>query len=243
MFLTQKEGDTQENAVSLWALESVVPGRAFTRRFYFSMAKLKPHHHITLKSTLKADLKMWLAFLDHPSIFCCPFMDMSKTLNSREVNMYSDASRNHRLGFGVYCQKDWTMQQWQKSFIVKHRPSIAYLELFALVAGVRMWLYRFKNSRITVFCDNMSVVHMVNKNTSHCPKCLILIRMLVLHSMKLNVRVFARHVDTKANRAADLLSRLKIVKFWDEFGHKFNVSSTQVHSDMWPMEKVWNREF
>ena len=69
------------------------------------------------------------------------------------------------------------------------------------------------NQRIVLFCDNQAVVSMINNNTSSCKNCLVLIRMLVLHSMKLNTRVFARYVSSRANKNADLLSRLKVQEF------------------------------
>ena len=209
--------------------KSVIPGRAFTRRLYFSTAKvLKPHHHIRLTKILKADLEMWLTFLSHPSVYCRSFLDMTHTLTAEDVLMYSDASRNPKLGCGAFCQRDWMVQQWDHSFIQEREPSIAYLELFAVLTAVKLWLNRFRNKRIVLFCDNISVVHMINKNTSNCPNCLILIRLLVLESMRLNVRVYAKHVDTKSNRAADLLSRLKISKFWQEYGQFFHRSSTRM---------------
>ena len=61
----------------------VVPGRAFTRRFYnhFSSA-MKPHHHINLSKDIKADLLVWQTFLKHPTVFCRPFMDFSEILTA-----------------------------------------------------------------------------------------------------------------------------------------------------------------
>ena len=55
----------------------VITGRAFTRRLYAYTAndKLKPHHHIRVNSEMKRDLQMWLTFLEHPSVFCRPFLD------------------------------------------------------------------------------------------------------------------------------------------------------------------------
>ena len=54
-------------------------------------------------------------------------------------------------------------------------PSIQYLELFALVAAVLAWISRFQNRSVTIFCDNQSVVAMVNNTTSKCINCMTLI--------------------------------------------------------------------
>ena len=46
----------------------------------------------------------------------------------------------------------------------KYNPSIEYLELFALTAAVLTWGSKLKNRRITIFCDNLSVVCMINND-------------------------------------------------------------------------------
>ena len=64
----------------------IIPGRAFTRRLYMYTAndKLKPHHHIRVNAEMRSDLTMWLTFLQHPSVFCRPFLDFSKVLVADE---------------------------------------------------------------------------------------------------------------------------------------------------------------
>ena len=59
----------------------VIPGRAFTRRLYAYTAndKLKPHHHIRVNDDMRSDLEMWLTFLNHPAVFCRPFLDFSSS--------------------------------------------------------------------------------------------------------------------------------------------------------------------
>ena len=82
----------------------VVPGRAFTRRLYAYTAsdKLKPYHHIRVNAEMKADLRMWLTFLQHPAVFCRPFMDFSKFLVADEIDMYSNASG--KIGQRTTCR-------------------------------------------------------------------------------------------------------------------------------------------
>ena len=173
---------------------SVFPGRAFTRRLYSHTKgcnKLKPHHHLRVTSDMREDLTMWSRFLNDPSVYCRGFMDFDNTWNADQIAMYSDTSKNPDLGYGAVCQDSWTYGQWDSDFMVLD-PSIEYLELYALVVGVVNWIHRFSNRRIILFCDNQSVVSMVNKTTSSCLKCLKLIRILVFHSLKCNVRVYAR---------------------------------------------------
>ena len=120
----------------------------------------------------------------------------------------------------------------------EHEPSIEYLELFAVLATVLNWLERFRNQRIVLFCDNQAVVSVINNNTSSCPNCLTLIRLLVLHSMKMNTRVFATYITSKNNKNADLLSRLKV----DEFRRRNPGADLQpmaINESIWPLNKLW----
>ena len=198
---------------------AVVPGRAFTRRLYMytksQQGKLKAHHHIKINHEMREDLNMWIKFLQHPTAYCRPFLDFSQGyLEADTIQMYSDASRNFSLGFGGICEDCWMFGQWpQGEFMKETNPSIEYLELYTVLATVLNWIHRFKNSRVVLFCDNQSVVSMINNSTSSCKNCLALIRILILHSLTVNVRVFAQHLTSKANKNADLLSRLKIAEF------------------------------
>ena len=220
---------------------AVVPGRAFTRRLYLmtkGTQNLKPHHHLRIKPEIKKDLEMWSTFLQHPTCYSRPFLDFDVTNNATEISMFSDASRNRRLGFGSICQDSWTYLQWDEVFMIKNDPSIEYVELFAVLVSVKNWLDRFRNQRIVLFCDNQAVVSMINNNTSSCPNCLALIRILVLHSMIVNTRVFATYISSRANKSADLLSRLRIQKF-KSLNPNVDENMTPIPTELWPMDKIW----
>ena len=186
----------------------IIPGCTFTRRMYaYTAGTLMPHHHIRITKELRLDLEMWHLFLQHPSAFCRPFMDYNAVLTAEDVNMYSDAAGNKFLGFAATCQKSWLFNAWDPHFIERCKPSIEYLELYAVATGIVTWIHRFKNKRIYLFCDNMSVVAMINSTTSSCKQCMVLIRIIVLYSLMEEVRVYAKHVRGSSNIFSDLLSR------------------------------------
>ena len=97
-------------------------------------------------------------------------MDFSKDLSTTEIEMFSDSSKNPELGFGGVCGNSWMFDKWDSDFVRDSDPSIAFLELYALVATVLNWISRFKDRRVVLFCDNQSVVQMVNNTTSSCKK-------------------------------------------------------------------------
>ena len=123
---------------------AIVPGRAFTHRLNaYTKGTLKPHHHIRITQEIRLDLEMWKSFLHHPSIFARPFLDFTKTAVT--IPMYSDASKNLKLGFGATCETHWCYSQWNIDFILQRNPSIEYLELYALVVAVVLLINSYKN--------------------------------------------------------------------------------------------------
>ena len=101
-----------------------------------------------------------------------------------------------------------------REFILKNRPSINYLELYAVAVAVNSWIYKYKNQRIIIFCDNMSVVNMLNNSSSKCKNCMVLIRIITLKALTFNVKINANHIAGKLNLYSDYLSRLKYKEFW-----------------------------
>ena len=187
---------------------AIVPGRAFMRRLYNNTKGVqRAEHYVRICKQFKADLKLWQVFLLHPTAYARPFIDFETIQQAKQVEVYSDASRNSLLGCGGHNGKSWFVKRWDQSFILEFQPSIAYLELYALTVGMHLWVEQFANNRIIIFCDNLSVVYMVNTQTSSCKKCMTLIRLLVLQQLLHNVRIFARHVPTELNVLSDSLSR------------------------------------
>ena len=220
---------------------AIYPGRAFTRRLYACVKhEMKPHHHVKLSAENRADMETWVKFLKHPSVYCRSFMDFAEITHADELNFYSDASLNPFLGMGARCYRSWMYQAWNADFVIKRSPSIEYLELFALTAAILTWVHRFRNRRIILFCDNQSVNAMVNHTTSKCKNCMVLIRLIVLHSLIHNVRIYCRYVESRKNVEADLLSRLRIQKFKEVTANQnMEDEPTPVPDSIWPIETIW----
>ena len=219
----------------------IVPGRTFLRRLYAAGAHLSnPNHHLPVSSEMKTDLKLWLAFLKTPTAYSRPFLDFEE-VTSRDIDFYTDASRNSHLGCGGINGQDWFIMQWEEAFIEKFEPSIAYLELYAVIVGVVNWISKYKNQRITIFCDNQSVIQMINNCTSKCKNCMVLIRILVLQCLLNNTKISAKYVRSEHNTFADLLSRLKYKQFWRTARAQdriFSKKPTEIPEDL-EMRNLW----
>ena len=221
----------------------VVPGRAFVTRLYSMTGtgskdkKLKPHHHVRITEEHRLDIQVWNIFLNQPDVYCRPFLDYT-TVSAEEIDMYSDASANPKLGFGALCQSEYLYGKWDENFIRTHKPSIQFLELYAFTAGVLKWIWKFKNKRVCLFIDNESAMHMINNSSSKCKNCMMLIRLITIESLIHNVRISAKYVASEDNGLADSLSRMDFDRFRRLGPHMAN-NCEQIPEELLPMSNLW----
>ena len=116
----------------------IIPGRAFTQRLYSLTAgkTLLAHHHIRVNNETREDLHMWLNFIENQAIYSRPFMDMTGYRTAKEVNFYTDLSGNFSLRMGGVCRSSWMWQRWDTELLERIKPSIEFLELYAVTAGI-----------------------------------------------------------------------------------------------------------
>ena len=230
---------------------AIVPGRTFTRRMYNKFTgpnainkkgrKLKPYHHITLDAEFKKDCNMWILFLKDVAAVNRPFVDLSHTLHAKDINFYSDASKNFNLGFGAIYNLNWTFGKWETGFIQENNPSIEFLELFALCIGVFTWQEKLAKARVIVFCDNESVKHIMNQGAGGCKNSMNLLRMLTLNNLKYDRRIFVKHVKGKNNGKSDALSRFQFKRFFRLSPANVNKFPDQLPTELWPLSKIWQK--
>ena len=179
---------------------------------------------------------MWKLFIEHPSVYCRLFLDFTTQLIADQIDFYTDASG--RIRFGGVSDIDWLHGLWDQDWLRLVNPSIEYLELYALVTCVLQWGFKYQNRRVILFCDNKSVVAMVNNTSSTCENCMVLIRKLVLHCMEINTRIFVKYVRTSDNKRADYLSRGGIKDF-KMLGYPFAEQATAIPTSICPPSKIW----
>ena len=229
---------------------AIVPGRVFTRRMYAKIStcsnngkKLKQYHHVSVDSEFKKDCLVWKFFLDNvdKTVLCRPFIDIDKFSESLTLNFFTDASLNRCYSFGGIFGNRWIVGRWGSDFIDQQKPSIEYLEFYALLAGILTWGSDTElcNTRVVIFCDNKAVVHMINNYTSGCKKCMKLLRMLALDNLQHNRRVFVKYVASADNDLVDSLSRMQFKRFWRLAPKTMNRQPDKIPDSIWPVEKLW----
>ena len=235
---------------------AIVPGRTFTRGMYHKLKLhdksgrlLRDHHHTYLDSQFINDCKVWLGFLmsayERPGSLCRPFSDFDDSVVWTTLNLYSDSSLNKKLGYGGIFDDQWFFGQWSEKFIEVNDPSIEFLELFALVVSLTIWVDdpRLQNTRIKIFCDNQAVMHMVNNLTSSCMQCMKLLRILALQGIRNGRRVKVAFSKSKNNVLADALSRLDFARFWHNAPKTMHPTPCEMRVMLWPIEKIWSNSF
>ena len=240
--------------------KAIFPGRTFVRRMYAKYSKvvnihnndnaarfsneykLKQHHHVCLDREFKLDYDIWIEFLNGQleSVVTRPMVDLDQQYknSSMDIGFYSDASVAEVLGLGAILQNQWIRGDWTSDFIRKAKPSIEYLELYALCAGVIAWESQLVDGHFCVHCDNIAVVHMVNKLTSGCKNCMFLLRLLILNNLKFNRKLTAQYINTRANVLSDALSRNQMTRFRSKGPH-MNTLPDKIPEQIWPVKKIW----
>ena len=164
-------------------------------------------------------------------IYCRPFLDCFEQ-TAEDIDMYSDASGSVDKGFGAYCGPSWIFKCWDRTWMLEENPSIEYLELYAVTMAIKLWLRNFKNARILLHCDNESVCKMINKSSSSCKNCMVLLRIIVLECLIHNVHITAEWISTGDNGKADALSRLDLDRFWTLVTRDMDDEPSMCHSDI-----------
>ena len=229
--------------------KAIVPGRTFTRRIYvkytgLDKTKLKPHHHVSVDREFRFDCEIWRMFLQHhrESAVCHPMLDVNRCVT--RIPFFSDASGGERLGFGAIYEGHWLYSQWEDNYIQVNKPSIEYLELYAVTAAFLTWGKLIQNQRVLIHCDNKAVVEMLNKSTSSCKNCMDLLRLVIMDNLINNRRVYAEYVKSADNNFADVLSRLQLSRFWslvEKYGKVVDLTPSPISHLVWTASIIWEK--
>ena len=193
-----------------FACNVVPPGRTFLRRLInLTIGLSKPYHHARLNSEARADLKAWQIFLDHFNGKALFPSDIAHTSSS--LHFFTDASN---AGFGCVFGRKWFFGKFTPAWLNYH---ISVHEFLPVVLALEIWGSSLENCSVTLHSDNMAVVQVINKNSSKDSHLMKLMRRLMIVSLKYNINFVAEHIPGKSNVAADLLSRLQVEEFKQQF--------------------------
>ena len=187
-----------------FACKVIKPGRCFLRRLYdLTKGKYQPSHLIKLNKDCRADLKLWHTFLSNYN--GVTLLTNDRFISSQTLNLHTDAAGSK--GFACTHMSDWTFGSFPSSIKSHH---INILELYPIALAVFIFGPNWTNKNILFICDNLSVVHCLNKQSSKDPVMMKLIRIIVLKALDYNFCFRAKHITTTDNYICDKLSRFQV---------------------------------
>ena len=182
-------------------------GRAFLRRLHAAKrGPQRPARRIPISVPMKRDLRTWSLFLrENNARALFRFVTGS---DGPEVRFGTDASLR---GFGGVLGSDCIAGRFPSSW---GAVNIEALECYPILALVGTFADRLRNRAVVAVCDNLPLVHCLNKLTSKNDDVMWLMRPLVLLLMRYNITLRAEHIPTKANGVCDYLSRHQVSGSW-----------------------------
>ena len=185
----------------------IVPGRAFLRRMIdLTKGAKRPHHRIRLTKEVKIDIVVWLTFLEEFNGKA--FFLHEKWETSSPLKLFTDAAGSK--GYGAIFGKHWFYGAWPDSW---KSLNIAFLELFPIVIALHVWGPIMANRCVAFYTDNAAIVDIINQQTSKHQLVMILVRDMVLTSLRHNILFHARHIPGVHNTGADYISRFQVDQF------------------------------
>ena len=115
---------------------------------------------------------------------------------------------SYSLGMGVVCGTDWFYVDWAADAPDIHSLHINHKEMAAIVVAARRWGTQWEGKQVTVFTDNQTAMHIINRGTSANPRVMELIRELFWLSVIYNFSLSASYLKGEHNIFADTVYRL-----------------------------------
>ena len=185
------------------------------------MGSRNPARSVTITQEMKLDLRMWLVFFKEFN--GKTLLSYKESLSSTELNMFSDSSKS---GFGATLGSHFICGEFPER---GKSLDIQTLEIYPIMALVAMFAEQLAQKSITMYCDNISVVHALNSFTSRNVNLMKILRPLVLCLLRNNISFKACHIPGVTNILCDKLSRQQVSTSLLRF-YGMDKSPTQV----WP---------
>jgi len=146
--------------------KAISSSRAFNRRFYDLMAHAKkPHHFIKLRAEVKEDMRMWLCFLR--SFNGKTYFPESVWTSNDTIMLFTDSAAGAGTEGAAYLSGEWVFFQWPENWVKSDIiGNITFLEFVPVVLAMSVWGHKLQNKKIIFNIDNMSLVHILNSQTS-----------------------------------------------------------------------------
>ena len=182
----------------LYICKCVRPARFFLNRMLELLRNNHDKSKISLDKFFFRDLNWFLVFLKNFN--GVTYYD----IKTNPTQVHLDASLT-ALG-GSFNDMVYTLPLHP---IIRHLH-ITQLEMLNIVVALKIWANVWKDQRITLLCDNLAVVEVLNNGKTRDPYLATCARNVWLLMSTFNIHLNICHIPGKKNNIADLLSR------WDQ---------------------------
>ena len=117
---------------------------------------------------------------------------------SPPVNLEISSDASGSLLYGAVFGSHWSFGKWTS---VLQSLSIECKELFSIVVSTHVWGSSWFRQVVLFYCDNKSVVYILNSCTSTAPDVMRLLRSLLMTVAMHNFMFTAQHIAGCENRS------------------------------------------
>ena len=107
-------------------------------------------------------------------------------------------------GFGGICGTEYFRGRFPET---DRNTNIAILEMWAVMAGLKLWGPKFQGKYFWIHVDNEAVATVLNSGSSREPQLQNALREIALLAARYQFVIKARHISGISNRIPDWLSR------------------------------------
>ena len=110
--------------------------------------------------------------------------------------------------------------------------NIVHLEILNVMVALKIWGHVWKDCHISIFCDNMAVIQVLNSGRTKDMVLAACARNIWMLSAIYNVQLSVNHIMGEKNRIADLLSR------WDTVHNREQKLQCLVNNPIWVLSHI-----
>ena len=195
-----------------WVSRCVRFSRGFMGRLLSQLRELhlEPDYRtVPISEGCKADIRWWARYLRRFN--GVELMYPEEPLNISLDELVSQGAQVYcgdaqPLGGGAYCGEEYWSQNFPEWLQDVSIP-IHVKEFYVVIASAILWGHKWRGKLVYMFCDNMAVVQVLEKEKPKDQDMAMLLREFLYIVCTRGFTPIFRHVGSKVNQVADFLSR------------------------------------
>lgn len=191
--------------------QCVRPGRIFVSRLLNFLRDIPDKGQFPIPNDLKLDLNWWKSFLP---LYNGISIMISEEWVQPDILLSVDACLTGCGGWlnGIFFHTSFP------DFILNQNLNINLCEMLTIMVAVKLWGHLLANKKVTINCDNMVSVRVLNSGATRIAFLQACLREICFFAALNNCEIKANHISGVNNRIPDLLSRWDLdIKYKNQF--------------------------